>query len=142
MVYLLKISLDRKIYREMELRGSSSIYKFAEAIISAFNFELDHSFGFHSNIKDIYKSDEVYTLFYDTDSSLTVMPNEKSVRNSYSYKVFEPGKKMIFLFDYGDNWEFLVECRDIIEAETGKRYPKVTKKEGKAPEQYPDYDDE
>ncbi|MBD0391919.1 hypothetical protein IC220_05680 [Wolbachia endosymbiont of Pentalonia nigronervosa] len=70
------------------------------------------------------------------------MPNEKSVRNSYIYKVFEPGKKMIFLFDYGDNWEFLVECCDIIEAETGKRYPKVTKEEGKAPEQYPDYDDE
>jgi len=45
---------------------------------------------------------------------------------------------MIFLFDYGDNWEFLVECCDIIEAETEKRYPKVTKKEGKAPEQYPD----
>lgn len=70
------------------------------------------------------------------------MSNEKSVKNSYIYKVFEPDKKMIFLFDYGDNWEFLVECCSIIEAEAGKRYPKVTKKQGKAPPQYPNYDDE
>ncbi|BET28960.1 plasmid pRiA4b ORF-3 family protein [Wolbachia endosymbiont of Carposina sasakii] len=70
------------------------------------------------------------------------MPNEKSVKNSYIYKVFEPDKKMIFLFDYGDNWEFLVECCGIIEAEAGTRYPKVTKKQGEAPPQYPDYEDE
>jgi hypothetical protein len=70
------------------------------------------------------------------------MSNEKSVKNSYIYKVFEPDKKMIFLFDYGDNWEFLVECCSITEAEAGKRYPKVTKKQGKAPPQYPNYDDE
>ncbi|WP_438456567.1 IS1096 element passenger TnpR family protein [Wolbachia endosymbiont of Kerria lacca] len=107
----------------------SSLHKFAETIINAFNFELDHSFGFYSNINDIYKSNEVYTLFYDTDSSLIVIPNEKSVKNSYIYKVFEPGKKMIFLFDYGDNWEFLVECCGITEAETETRYPKVTKKQ-------------
>ncbi|MBS9529958.1 hypothetical protein INQ25_00815 [Wolbachia endosymbiont of Rhagoletis cerasi] len=141
-VYLFKVSLNKKIYREIALKGTSSLYKFAEAIIGAFDFGLDHSFGFYSNINDIYKSNEVYTLFYDTDSSLTVMPNEKSVRNSYIYKVFESDKKMVFLFDYGDNWEFLVECCGIIEAEVGKRYPKVTKKQGEAPPQYPDYDDE
>jgi len=61
-VYLFKISLDKKIYREMELLGSSSLYKFAETIVSAFNFELDHSFGFYSN-KPAVKIPNIIVLF-------------------------------------------------------------------------------
>ncbi|MGL9758431.1 MAG: IS1096 element passenger TnpR family protein [Wolbachia sp.] len=116
-----------KVYREMALKGRTSLYAFAKEIVGAFDFEFDHAFGFYDNIKDIRKSSEAYTLFYDFGDS--VNDNEKSVKKSYIYKVFQLNKKMLFLFDYGDNWEFLVECCSIIEAEVGKRYPKVTKKQ-------------
>lgn len=124
----------------MALKGRTSLYAFAKEIVGAFDFEFDHAFGFYDNIKDIHESSEAYTLFYDFGDS--VNDNEKSVKKSYIYKVFQLNKKMLFLFDYGDNWEFLVECCGIIEAEVGKRYPKVTKKQGEAPPQYPNYDDE
>ena len=138
-VYQFKVSLlipRQKIYREMALKGSSSLREFAKTITAAFNFKLDHSFGFFNNLKDFYESTEAYTSFYDNGSPM--QPNEKSVKNSYVCDVFEPGKKMHFHFDFGDDWEFLVECRNVIEAEEGKNYPVVTKKVGEGPSQYPE----
>ncbi|SRR6266576_6636449 len=139
-IYIFKVYLEEDIYRTIELEGATSLYQFAEAIVSAFNFEFDHAFGFYDNIDDIYESNEVYTLFYDSGNP--VNPNEKSVKKSHIYKVFKPNKRMVFLFDYGDDWMFLVECLGVADPEAGKKYPIITKKKGKAPEQYPDYDDE
>lgn len=52
------------------------------------------------------------------------------------------GKKMLFLFDYGDEWRFVVELKAIEPAEPRARYPKVVDSAGQAPEQYPDWDEE
>ena len=138
-IYLFKVSLEKGIYCIIELKGSSSLYKFAEAIINAFDFELDHAFGFYNNIKYIHKSSEVYTLFCDYGTSIEL--HEKSVEKSYIYKVFEPGKKMLFLFDYGDDWRFLVECLDVVKPEAKKKYPNIVERQGKAPSQYLDCED-
>ncbi|WP_375603614.1 hypothetical protein NOX90_03755 [Wolbachia endosymbiont of Anurida maritima] len=139
-VYLFKVSLNKKIYREMALKGRTTLYAFAKEIVGAFDFEFDHAFGFYDNIKDIHKSSEAYTLFYDFGDP--VNDNEKSVKKSYIYKVFQLNKKMLFLFDYGDDWMFLVECLGISDPKDSIKYPVVVERKGAAPPQYPDYDDE
>jgi len=93
-VYLLKLSLNKKIYREMALKGRTTLYTFAKEIVGAFDFEFDHAFGFYDNIKDIHESSEAYTLFYDFGDQ--VNDNEKSVKKSYIYKVFNLTKKCYF----------------------------------------------
>ncbi len=142
-IYQLKVSLDKKIYRVIEIEGSSSLYSFAKAITKAFGFDFDHAFGFYNNIKDEYKSTEKFELFFDMGEA---DENSQSVKNTKVVKVFFPKKQMLFLFDYGDDWHFLVDCLDILEAKSNLKYPKVTKVVGKAPEQYPeceeDYDEE
>jgi hypothetical protein len=52
------------------------------------------------------------------------------------------GKKMLFLFDYGDEWRFIIELKAIQPAEPRARYPKVVESVGEAPEQYPEWDEE
>ena len=52
----------------------------------------------------------------------------------------EPGQLMLFLFDYGDDWRFVVELLRIGPARKGARYPRVVARHGTAPEQYPDAD--
>lgn len=49
---------------------------------------------------------------------------------------------MMFLFDYGDEWLFLLECMKISDSIEKIRYPRIIEKVGKEPKQYPDYDDE
>jgi hypothetical protein len=60
----------------------------------------------------------------------------KSVRKTRVADAFpDVGHTMLFMFDYGDDWRFVVEViRRGQEAKT--RYPKVLNKVGQAPEQY------
>jgi len=46
------------------------------------------------------------------------------------------GDKMLFLFDYGGEWLFVVELKGFGEEDTKKKYPRVLKKVGRTPKQY------
>lgn len=48
---------------------------------------------------------------------------------------------MTFLFDYGDDWMFLVRCTEEVEMRAFKR-PKILGTSGTPPEQYPDHDEQ
>ena len=50
--------------------------------------------------------------------------------------------KMLFLFDYGDDWRFTLEVVGFGRKIAKARYPKILKEVGAAPEQYPAEDDE
>lgn len=65
----------------------------------------------------------------------------KGVKSIAVGQAFGKGKKLLYLFDYGDEWRFIVECKKIEEGDSGK-YPRVLESKGEAPEQYPDYDED
>jgi len=52
------------------------------------------------------------------------------------------GSKMLFLFDYGDEWRFQVEVTGLREAAPDAFYPRVIATAGKAPRQYSVSEDE
>lgn len=52
------------------------------------------------------------------------------------------GMEMIFFFDFGDSWEFLVQVEETDADTSVESEPVLLKSHGKAPQQYPDYDDE
>lgn len=61
----------------------------------------------------------------------------KGVKSVAVSEAFEKGKKLLYLFDYGDEWRFVVECKKI-EPNDGGKYPRMLESKGEAPEQYPD----
>ena len=140
-IYTLKITMlshpffgtvEKNTFRTLEIEGNTSLYDLANEIVTSFDFDFDHCFGFYSN-RNLYKSDEIYELFTDLPDC---EPNENAegVYKPTISKVFTLGKKMIFLFDYGDNWHFLITCKDISDP---VQYPRIIKQNGKTPEQYP-----
>ncbi|MDQ3459386.1 MAG: plasmid pRiA4b ORF-3 family protein [Deinococcota bacterium] len=67
----------------------------------------------------------------------------RGVRTTAVREAFaEVGKRLLYLFDYGDEWRFIVRLEETKEAEPGKSYPQLVKAVGEAPEQYPDWDDD
>ena len=67
----------------------------------------------------------------------------KSVKRTKMAQAFpDVGSKMLFLFDYGDEWQFKVEVIGLGEKVPKARYPRVIKSMGTAPPQYPDPDKE
>ncbi len=142
--YIFKTYLfrDKKVIREIEIIESSNLYKLEEAIVIAYDFDFDHAFGFFSTISEQwYKSEKKYELFADMED---IEPTgAESVKNTKINEAWNKiGDKMLFLFDYGDTWTFVVELTGFSKKEAKKKYPRLANKFGLAPEQYPEVDEE
>lgn len=138
---VLRASLKPRLYREVEVASTASLHALAAAIVGAFHFDFDHAFGFYSKLTGRYHdSPRKYELFSDSGDA---DPGVGSVKKTAVSKAFpKVGKKMLFLFDYGDGWRFTLELVKLGEKEAGTRYPRLVGTSGKAPAQYPDMDDE
>lgn len=139
-IYTIRAALDKKTHRDIAVRGEQTLSKLAEAIVESYDFDFDHAYGFYNNINDLYASTEQYELFADMGEAET--PDIKGVKKTKIQDVFQKGRKMLFLFDYGDEWLFLTECLDIKPSESAKGPPVVVGSHGQAPEQYPAGDEE
>ena len=136
---IFRASLRPKVYREIEIESGRSLYDLAAAIVSAFDFDLDHAFGFYSNLRGNYgKSPRKYELFADRGEG---DPDDMGVETTPMSAAFpRVGAKMLFLFDYGDDWRFNVEMIGAGEKVPKGHYPRVLSKVGDAPIQYPAYE--
>jgi hypothetical protein len=139
-IYLIKATLsdwegnvEGKPFRVLAIPEKFTLYKLAKAIIASFDFDFDHPFGFYDNIKKWTHSDEGYELFADIGEESEYSGVKKTKIN----KVFnQVGKKMLFVFDYGDEWHFIIELKGIELPKKGIRYPFIVESVGEAPPQY------
>jgi len=139
--FVFRASLRPKIYRAFEISAASSLYTLAQAIVRFFDFDFDHAFGFYSGLKgNIYQSPVRYELFVDRGEG---EGGARSVKRTRVVEAFPSvGAKMRFLFDYGDEWVFLVEFVGRKPKEPKVRLPRLLLEAGKAPAQYADPEDE
>ncbi|MCD6478598.1 MAG: hypothetical protein J7L44_01795 [Candidatus Diapherotrites archaeon] len=120
-------------YRVLAVPEGFTLYNLAEAILDSFDFYFDHAFGFYDNIKSWVESTEGYELFADTAEGSEF----KSVKRTEINEVFDKiKKKMLFLFDYGEEWHFIVELKGIESPKGNAKYPLVVESVGKPPPQY------
>lgn len=138
--HILRASLRARLYRDIEIESNSSLYALAEAITNAFGFDFDHAFGFFSSLTGhVYDSPVRYELFSDSGAG----GKSQSVKRVTVARTFpRGGSKMLFLFDYGDEWRFQVEVIGISDAVRPGFYPRVVAAVGKAPAQYRALDNE
>jgi hypothetical protein len=140
---VIRVALAGKlsIYREIEIEGSKSLYRLAQAIVSAFGFNFDHAFGFYSGLKPatMMRTSPRYELFADMGDA---DPGVLSVKKTKVGEAFpDIGHTLLFLFDYGDDWLFRVKLEKTAKKIATVRYPRVVASHGEAPAQYPDPDD-
>jgi hypothetical protein len=141
--HIVRVTLqgEPSIYREIEVESRKTLSNLAEAIVRAFGFEFDHAFGFYSKLtgRDVIRSQPKYELFADMGERTEAKSVEKTrVADAFP----DVGHKMLFMFDYGDDWRFVVQVIGLGQKVAKTRYPKVLKKVGKAPEQYGAWDDD
>src|SRR4051794_26198185 len=99
-------SFRMNIVREIEVLSDRRLVELARAIVSAFGFDFDHAFGFYSALtgRDVMRSQPKYELFVDMGEET----DSKSVKRTRIAEAFHRvGDKMLFLFDYGDDWLFV-----------------------------------
>jgi len=139
--FIFRASLKPRIHRDFEISSASSLYTLAQTIVRFFDFDFDHAFGFYSGLKgDIYRSPTRYELFVDIGEA---EGDARSVKRTRVAEAFPSvGAKMRFLFDYGDEWVFLVELVGRKPKEPKVRLPRLLLASGEAPAQYEYPEDE
>lgn len=130
-----------KPYRVLAIPERLSLHDLAESLVEAFGFDFDHCFGFYDNLKSWVDTKECYEVFKDLEEEepgSVVEPSKcKSVkRTKVNEALNEVGKRMLFLFDYGDQWHFIIQLKGVEPPERGARYPKIVGSMGEAPPQY------
>jgi hypothetical protein len=73
---IFRVSLEPKLYRDIEVPGDRTLYDLAESIVRAYGFGFDHAFGFFPKLTgNIYDAKPRYELFADmgeAEGSLSV----------------------------------------------------------------------
>lgn len=135
---IVRASLRRRLYRDVELAGASTLAELAEAIVAAFGFDMDHAYGFYSKLTGkLSDSPRRFELFADIEGH-----SSRSVKSTPVITAFpKVGSKMTFLYDFGDEWRFRVEVIETGSAESKIDYPRIVSRIGTAPMQYPDIED-
>jgi len=125
--YLFKVSLSRGRWRKIEMAAKHTLHQLHIAIQEAFAFDDDHMYCFFMDNKkwsyDRYES----PLDEDGPYADEVMIGELELY---------PGKTFLYLFDYGDEWEFKVEVEEINSDKPLPLNPQIVGKRGEAPDQY------
>lgn len=136
-IYHFKITIlkDEKpsAYRIIAIDKKTSLYTFAEVILANFGFNRNHSFGFYDNTDDWFDSRDLYELFVDLD--VECGEGAQSVKLNTIGTAFAIRKNMLFLFDYGDEWKFLIELLAKKDSESTTRYPALIESKGRPPKQ-------
>jgi hypothetical protein len=131
-------SVRGRPYRKLAINCNATLYDLAQAALESFEFDMDHPFGFYDNLKRWTRSKEGYELFADMGGE-TDFPGVKSVKAAQVFHT--PKKKMLMLFDYGDEWRFIVQNLGEIEITSNQKLPAILESKGEAPDQYGGFED-
>lgn len=124
-----------KVWRRILISSHRSADDLAHAILDAYKFDDDHLYEF----KVSERTGSVVSIAHP------VVEDAEYATDKFTVGSFplDPGNSMIFLFDYGDNWQFKVTLEAVLPPDPRLKKPKVTESHGTAPRQYGhDEDDE
>ncbi len=156
-VYHFKISLFgyheqpvNQLHRVIAVSENSTFADLHDAIFEAFDREDPHLYSFFltkkdtQSMRDIMKAPSITNpySFAEGDVYPDIKPKNAATTTIKSAKL-KLKEVLHYWFDFGDDWWHRLRLDRIsTDNSTIQPYVKVTKKVGKSPAQYPDYDDE
>jgi len=116
----------------IEMEDSSTLEDLHYVIQQAVEFDDDHLYEFYVATSERSRYRDVVASYEDADAitleSIFPIPS---------------GKKLFYLFDFGDHWLFQVSLTRKVpfSAKSGANYPRLIDENGERPEQYPNWDE-
>ncbi len=124
------------VSRTIEIQGHHTLAQLHSIIFKAFNREEENLYEFQLDSNAIFPDKRYAPAEYEEADEDYGLAEETTIQE---LKLSE-GDQIGYLFDYGDMWLHQIGVRSIQEEEEDSvRYPRVTKKIGRSPPQYPDW---
>lgn len=133
-IHRFKVSLrDRPdIWRIIDIKGNQMLSSLHKAIFKAFDRFEEHQYSFFLSNKPYDRESEYTSPGIGTNGT-----SKLATRIRIDSIALYGGPKFLYLFDYGDEWWHEVELISVTERVTRANYPRMVKKQGKSPPQYP-----
>ncbi len=131
-LYYFKVSLG-KVWRRIAIPSKLTLFDLSRAIQQAVKFDDDHLHMFTYRNQVGLKIEVNHPYSEDLPSTDEVTLGELPLG---------PGDVMEYIFDFGTWWKFKVDLERIDPPNSKIKKPKLLEQHGKAPEQYPSWDDE
>lgn len=128
------------VSRTIQVRGDQTLEDLHNAIFDAFDRWEEHmyEFQFGKGPMDPKGSRYVRTSPFEMDISDEQPPAGRVEQTTLDSLGLEVGRSFGYWFDFGDDWWHQIDVTAIEDKVPKERLPKVTKKLGKSPPQYPD----
>lgn len=146
---VLRVKLSRAT-RTLEIETRDTLVGLASAILDAFDWDHDHlyEFALTGDLEDArfilprrdeegWRPPELAALEEDDDEEPPAPDEADPMYSPLGAFGLRVGNEFIFRFDFGDEHHFQVKVLEVRETKRkGTRYPRVSAREGRAPEQY------
>lgn len=130
--YIFKVSLAKSLWRRIEVAGEHTLLDLHYAIQEAYDFDDDHLYSFFMDGERW--SDESFSSLDDEEGPFV----DEVCIGELGLSV---GQRILYLFDYGDEWRFGVELEEVRTEGSRPSHPKIVEEKGKNPEQYQYYEE-
>ncbi len=143
--FKVKLSHAKRIWRIIEIKGNQTFADFHEAIFDAFDRDDEHLYSFY--ITKGRKGRRRYPMSPEITHPMNMegyygdSDKQDAEKTCIKDIGLREGEIIEYLFDFGDNWEHEIILEKIVAEKEGARYPRILKKSGESPPQYPDYDE-
>ena len=123
------------VRRRIALRGDQTLADLHGALQGAFEWRNDRLYAFW--LDGVYWSRHGIEFTEPRHAHEIGDPQTRSARVRVGDLGLEPGQKIAYVFDFGDEWRVeLTVAR--VDADDGGVYPRLLESTGEAPQQYPD----
>ncbi len=119
------------VARTIAVAQDQTLEQLHEALRMAFGWADAHLYSFWPS-GEFWDDGEEYTAPFEVEER---GPNARSANVAIGELDLRKGKKIAYLFDYGDEWRVALEVVDSWEIEDGA-YPMLVEAEGSPPQQY------
>ena len=149
--YLIKVALmrNKRIYRNIEILENQTLADLHEMIFYAFDKYDEHLYSFFltrkptRSMRTIYDSPEyTHPMALQQGSGFEFKKQYNAAESNIGNLGLKEKNKLYYLFDFGDEWWHELTVLKIQSAAEFEKYPKLVKKAGESPDQYPDYEEE
>ncbi len=136
------VRANPRISRTIQIKGSQTLQALHRAIFRAFDREEKHFYEFQFGKGPHDPKGPRYTVLMNRESFDDKPDAGDVAKTTIDSLGLKAGRSFGYWFDFGDNWMHQINVLGLEDAPSSGRFPRITKRIGESPPQYPDLEEE
>ncbi len=136
MIYRFRIILDTEedVFRDLEIDEKATLEDLSNAIIQSFGFDGMEVASFYMS-NDNWEQGVEFPQFDVAEGDEVIRTMGETILENV---VHENHTRLIYVYDFLNMWQFMVELAEIVEKDDAQTYPNLMFVQGQVPSQAPD----